>query len=404
MLRGIPHDRDNYQLHFSYTWMKAIHTYTHEYESQSEVAEWDLHGLAGFTKGGDIKVITWPLIVILIGKFFVHKSGYSTWTGYEMFVSDRLEVWMIYVPTEDDAITWNTVDTGLFAGYGDQSDQTGKCKLVRFCGSLRDLKTATFEAVQKEAIMAREPFFTNFYLLELSASDIQNFVNPRPCTKSSDNLEWERFGLEECIRLRSENITLGYSIAYHQLLLLAKEHSEKCFVRFSLDFNSRNPCERDEKGNTSLLVKAVYSESWRIVDMIFASGNVDAFANKGDFSNMAILARADQSGSEALVKFISDRIQPNPPDEDGEPLITKAIRTKESRPMKLLLDTGKVNIDQQDRGRQTPLVVARACVKVLETLEKDEEESRRLNTDREEMVRRLKNLHETVRMLENYSK
>ncbi|KAI1121504.1 hypothetical protein F5Y10DRAFT_288411 [Nemania abortiva] len=165
------HNDTDYQLHFSYTWLE-VHDPTNEPESEPEAADWDLHRLAGVTEEG-IQIIANPFVVIPIGKLFVNKSGSAIWTGYEMFISGSLEVWMIYVPTEHDTVTWNTADAGLFAHPGDQSDQAGKCKMARFCRSLRGLKTATFEAVQKEAASTAEWLYTGFYLIELSTSDIE---------------------------------------------------------------------------------------------------------------------------------------------------------------------------------------------------------------------------------------
>lgn len=161
---------NDYQLHFAYTWMKALHTYTIHNDPTPEVADWDLHGLAMVTESG-ISPIVRPLFIIPLGKLFIHQSKYSVWTGYELFLSDELEVWMIYAPTEENELTWNVIDPGLIDDQGHRSDLMSG-KLALFCESLCDLEKATFEGV-KNTIKSNKPVLSaSFYLLELPASEI----------------------------------------------------------------------------------------------------------------------------------------------------------------------------------------------------------------------------------------
>ncbi|KAI1165372.1 hypothetical protein F5B18DRAFT_611936 [Nemania serpens] len=384
------HDDADYQLHFSYTWTKGIRTYADDDEPEPGLSDLELHGIAGVTEEGRIEIITRPLVVISLGRLFVNQSGRSIWTGYELFVSGSLEVWMVYVPNQHYATSWKTIDTGLFA-YRKESDQTGKYKLARFCSSLRDLRKATFEVVQKEVASTGLSRYTSFYRLELPGPDIQEF-------------EGRDLEQNHSFCLRSENTTLGPGLACSQLLLLATEHTDECFVRLS----STGYGSYYEHG-TSLLKEAASAESWQIVDMILASANVDAYAREVDFSDIDILRRADRSGSEALVKLILARIQPNLVDESGETPFITAILSGKTSLVKSLLETGKVDMDQPDVWGRKPLVVARERVNQLKSLERMKEEKARasrsgeLHLDQGDSRMRLDNLSGIVRMLEDYS-
>lgn len=297
------HDGADYQLHLSHTWIKGIHTYANGSESVPEEADLDVYGLAGFNEWyGYIDIITWPLVVIPLGKLFVNKSGYSTWTGYELFLSGSLEVWMMYVPTKHDTVTWNTVDTGLFAHPGDRFDRIGDCKLALFCRSLRDLKTTTFEAAKKEVETSQQRRIKSLYLLEISDSDIGEFINlsRRHSSESHQGAYPPRDVVtRKEVVLTIENLNLGPGLARSQLMLLAMEKSEDRFVRFTPGAPDSWLEEED-----SLLRAAVYKESWRIVDIILSAVNAHDYATGWDFSDCGIYHSACGPGREALLDLV----------------------------------------------------------------------------------------------------
>ncbi|KAI1181700.1 hypothetical protein F5B17DRAFT_451212 [Nemania serpens] len=258
-----------------------------------------------------METLTKPLVVIPLGRLFVNKSGRSIWTGYELFVSGSLEIWMVYGPSEWNTLSWlDSIDTGLFAQGEDPSGQVDKCKLARFCGSIRDLGTVTFEGVRKELEASTgESLYVGFYALEVSKSDAGDFVALDATSQDESNA---------AVGLRSENIMLGLDrpACVSQLLLLARENYKRCFVRFTPgESKSHGNYNMTQPHDTSLLKEAIDTKSWRIVDMILASKNVHAYANEGDFSDGNILLEAERAGRETLVKLILSRTRPNLVDE-----------------------------------------------------------------------------------------
>ena len=113
--------RTDYQLHFSYTRMKALHTYTFSSRVSHHVAgnesdnipDYYVHSLLHATNRNEMELVSKPNIVIPLGKLFVNESGHSNWTGYEVFVSSNMELWIIYILDEDDFEKWYSVDCGL---------------------------------------------------------------------------------------------------------------------------------------------------------------------------------------------------------------------------------------------------------------------------------------------------
>ncbi|KAJ2984004.1 hypothetical protein NUW58_g6155 [Xylaria curta] len=341
------HDNAGYQLHFSYTWMEAIHTYTSMGAKHPETADWYLHCLAGVTENGDIQIVNTPLTIIPLGKLFKNVSGRSSWTGYEIFVSETLEVWIIYVPNEHRSMAWNTVDTGLFVPGGDQSHQKGTPKLAQFWPSLKDLELATFEEVQKHVSKSNNsPFMEHFYLLEISTYSLAAILVSRSFYHSGDVR----------LHLISEEISISCDksrLACCQLLLLAKENASNAFVKLSpLPSSGVDELRDSHLGDYSLLWQAAIFNSRRIVDMIIESGNIDSYAKESDFSDVTLLYVADRFGMKALVKLILDRIQPNTPDGRGMTPFVRAMMRYGSKLVKLLLETGKVDVNQRgNKGR-----------------------------------------------------
>ncbi|KAI1109529.1 hypothetical protein F5Y14DRAFT_432326 [Nemania sp. NC0429] len=394
------HNGADYQLHFAYTWLRALHTYAKMVESEPYSADWDLYGLAGVTQGGHLEVILAPLTVVSLGKLFINKSDQLTWTGYELFVSGSLEVWMIHIPTKYDPVMWNTIDTGFFTQCENQPGQTGKCKLARFCRSLRGLKTAAFEMVQKEVAVTKQTHFTDFYILELSKSDIQKFV-ALDLRYTSDISFRERDSHRREPVLKSGKIILRPGPASSQLLLLAEEYPRECFVRFSPVAH-----EVATEQHSSLLSAAVFECSWDIIKKILAAKNIDAYANDDDFS-LRLLHIAVQHSKKAFVEQILARIQPNLVSENSETPFTTAIRRGESKLVKLLLDTKRVDLDQLDGDGRKPLDVAWEYVNLSKkktAANPKISEARGWNFGQRRLREELDRRYEIVRMLEEYSK
>ncbi|KAI1202037.1 hypothetical protein F5X97DRAFT_287827 [Nemania serpens] len=336
------HNGTGYQLHFSYTWMRAIHTYSSadSDEARLDVADCYLHCLARDTGGAGIEVVLPPLFVIPLGKLFINKDGHSAWTGYEIFVSSDLKLWIVYVPDEDNPIMWHTVDSGLFVLSEGESSQNGTPKLAQFWPSLRDLHVATFEQVREMVRSSGRWDPTDcFYLLEIATSQIE-------VVEKSNNSEGY---LTECnirIGFISERIWLKcwpeQDLAAGQLLLLAKENTKKPFVKLVFGIGSEYDCFFKMGCSThSLLRQAVRKNNYQIIDRILKSRNILAYANESDF--------------------------------DDTDMFADAVWGQEMRVIKLLLDSGKIDISQPEAETRTPLVMARARLKTLKESKAAEE-------------------------------
>ncbi|KAI0416292.1 hypothetical protein F5X98DRAFT_375862 [Xylaria grammica] len=359
------HDDNDYQLHFSYTWMEAIHTFTYTGEPNPGTADWYVHCLAGLTKQRDMQFVTTPKFIIPLGKLFMNKSGQSRWTGYEIFVSERLEVWVVYVPNEHHIMRWNAVDAGFAAaGHITNPHQHGppqldtkaisptaasasQPKLARLCPQLKDLASATFEKVQPLTRSSDDKVITDhFYLLEIligyGPSSFEKFFQNGP-----------RYLISESNSYSSD------TLASRQVLLLAKENANDTFIKLSPDPLNDKDRRRDMYFREySLLFRGTIFNSPRIVEMILGSGNVDAYAREKDFSDVSMLYLANQFGMEALVKLILTRINPDPTQEQKTTLFIQAIKRHGGELVKLLLETGKFDPHRIDQHSRIPLVIA----------------------------------------------
>ncbi|KAF2965534.1 hypothetical protein GQX73_g8067 [Xylaria multiplex] len=323
------HGDNHYQLHFSYTWMKAIHTFTSIGESSPGTPDWYVHCLAAVTKQGHMDIVTWPLMIIPLGKLFVNTRGRSIWTGYEMFVSNKLGVWAIYVPNEHLTVPW---DNDLF----------GTKKLALLWPSLSNLESATYKeakiyiGLNMPYIYDPNPLVHRFCLLEISTGDILN-VMKSPYRDIQPN-----------IRLSSEQLNIRYmDLAGRQLLLLAKENADKPFIKLSAGGESMRDYNRDKYlSERSLLLRATVCNSRQIVDMILESDDVNAYASEKDFSDVSMLYLAHQFKMEALVKHMLKLINPNIPRLLGKNPFNIAIQRHGPELMKLLLEAGKVDVAQ----------------------------------------------------------
>ncbi|KAF2962784.1 hypothetical protein GQX73_g10789 [Xylaria multiplex] len=152
------YNETDYQLHISYTWMNVIDTSGYSMtgpRDDQRTVDFYAHALAWASGENSTEIVLQPLVIIPLGKL-LNRLGHSSWAGYEVFVSDSLEVWMIYVPNDQDDMRWKTFNSGFPLPQGINNDQSKdtpakqepRYKLMRLCASLKHLRTATFEDIQ----------------------------------------------------------------------------------------------------------------------------------------------------------------------------------------------------------------------------------------------------------------
>ena len=245
--------RTDYQLHFSYTRMKAFHTYTfpsrvshHTAENGSDnIPDYYVHSLLHVTDRNEVELISKPNIVIPLGKLFVNKSGHSKWTGYEVFVSSNMELWIIYILDENDFEKWYSVDCSLsrrrtIAGNAkdEQTEETPSFKIARLWNSLRTLRSSNFkEAADLVGASQSNNHMGSFRLLEISISEASQAI-------SLSNKPVHKILETRMFRVNAE------SPASQEILLLAAQNAEKPILK--LKFESQAQSEFDD--NQSLYV------------------------------------------------------------------------------------------------------------------------------------------------------
>lgn len=206
-----------------------------------QAVDFYVHFLARATEQSSMELVINPLTVIPLGKLFLNRLGHSSWTGYEVFVSASLEVWLIYVSGEQDYGSWDTVDSGLSLypqgispnePKDNPAEQEPRQKLVRFWTSLASLQTATFEAIHKQVGHTRV-LTGSLYLLEISKHDaslsIQRIHHDLLADPFSVYLEGDTFCVDAVSPVGGE------------LLLLARGNAKRHFVRvvFELPIGKR---------------------------------------------------------------------------------------------------------------------------------------------------------------------
>ena len=185
------HDtKTDYQLHFSYTWMTGLHTYTkpalddNSDSESSAIADYYVHSLLHVRKGHAPRSISYPNLIIPLGKLFVNESGHSEWTGYEVFVSIDLELWIIYILDESGVQEWHPKECRLLTRI-----QRNYQKITQLWSSLHTLETASFldasRALYYQNLFARrasemsslEDYIGSLYLLEISMHEVSEAVS-----------------------------------------------------------------------------------------------------------------------------------------------------------------------------------------------------------------------------------
>jgi len=247
--------RTDYQLHFSYTRMEGLHTYTfpspvshHAAENESDdIPDYYVHSLLHATNRNKVELVSEPNIVIPLGKLFVNESGRSNWTGYEVFVSSNMELWMIYILDEDDFEKWYSVDCSLSrrrtipgSAKEEQTEKFPSFKIARLWNSLRTLHSGSFKEAADTVGASRSNNYTgSFRLLEISTSEISQAI-------SSSNKSVYKILETRGFRVNAE------SPAGREMLLLAAQNAEKPILK--LKFENQAQSEFDDSQPLNYLV------------------------------------------------------------------------------------------------------------------------------------------------------
>ena len=90
-----PANGADYQLHLAFTRMDGLHTYSHSAVMPPRTVENEKDLIPHYYAHTQVRIVTWPDIVVPLGKLFANSSGHSDWTGYEVFVSRKMDLWII---------------------------------------------------------------------------------------------------------------------------------------------------------------------------------------------------------------------------------------------------------------------------------------------------------------------
>ena len=209
----------DFQLHFSYTWMGAFHTAgTKNVEGVDPYA----HSLIHIANSDDLELISNPNIVVPLGKLFVNKDSYSTWTGYEVFVCSNLHVWIIYTldevdpedlyPEEVRLSRWDI--PGIYKDGQIQAEKSPGFKIARLWDWISTIGSATFEKAEEEVRKSHsKDYVGSIHLLELSRTVVSSALS------GSDEIKYKHFATSK-LKVTAE------SKAGRQLLALAIENAK----------------------------------------------------------------------------------------------------------------------------------------------------------------------------------
>ncbi|KAI0118167.1 hypothetical protein GGR51DRAFT_554660 [Nemania sp. FL0031] len=314
----------DYQLHFSFSMMAGIDTSTFltPLGPRLDPIEFFVHCIALASETSELELVLDPLFVIPLGKLVLNKYGRSYWTGYEIFVSGSLQVWIIYAPSEPGPFSYYNVDSGLFPPSPEKSTDTGN-KLVeqiptqnvaRVWHSLKGLRTATphdiKNEVSKSVVRAR-----SVYLLQLAMDEVPYAMKKFeetpsiPRTKAIPAPAYMSVGTF-CIPVTSPVAS--------QLLQLALENPDQPIAK--IVFRPQSQLIEDQ---SSLLLQAVEHDQEAVIKMINKSANIDAYASGIDFSDtklIAVIEKLSGKGADKILKFIRDGINFNRNDKSGTAL------------------------------------------------------------------------------------
>ena len=335
----------DYQLHLSYTWIDALHT------APFGSADDFVHGLLHVTKDDECEVIRDPNFVIPLGKLFVNKSSRSDWTGYEVFVSSSLGLWVIYNIDEGDPEKFYAVECSLFSYTIPASEKDGHVqtekqpsfKIARLWPSLSTLASADFEkAAQEISISQSRIYMGSFHLLEFDERQAMSLT----ADSIGQNLE-----------TRSRRIIVNAeSSAGRELLLLAYKNSDEAIIE--LKHGDRHL--QHESDDQTLIFLAAKNQDETVVELLVATGKADV--NSKDHIGRTPLSWAAGEGYEGVVRLLlaTDKAEINSKDHYGWTPLSWAAATGHEAVVELLLILGKADIDSKDNRGRTPLLWAAA--------------------------------------------
>lgn len=244
----------DYQLHFSYTRMKALHTYTflpsqshHAAEIERDnIPNYYVHSLLHVTNTNEIELISKPNIVIPLGKLFVNESDRFNWTGYEIFLSNNMELWIIYAFDENDFEKWDPVDCNLWSRKAipgsvenEQTEKYYSFKIACLWNSLRTLNSSSFKKASNIVQASRSKDYTgSFRLLEISISEVSQVIF------LSKNFVYK---ILETMRFRVN----AESRAGQDMLLLAFQNAEKPIFKLKFESQAQSKFEDNQPLNMS---------------------------------------------------------------------------------------------------------------------------------------------------------
>ena len=255
----------DFQLHFSYTWMGALHTAR---TKNANIVDPYVHGLVHIINSDESELIDDPIIVIPLGKLFINKSRHSTWTGYEIFVTSELSLWIIYVldevdpeelyPDEVRLSRWDI--PGSIKKGQDQTEEPPGIKIARLWGFLGTIEFATFEEAQKEVQKSSTGNYTGpIHLLELSRTVASKYIQMK-ASAYHDVFATSKFEVHTASSVGKE------------LLLLAIENSKVPIMR--LKFGKE--LEHQNHGRfRDLLSVAIKHADETIIELLLVKGKVD---------------------------------------------------------------------------------------------------------------------------------
>ena len=258
---------NDFQLHFSFTWMYALHTAG---TRDANCVDPYVHRLLHVVESDNLKVIEHPEIVVPIGKLFVNRDGHSIWTGYEVFVSVDMGLWIVYnldefdphesYPEEVRLSKWNLPgckEEGL-----DDIGEPPTMRISCLWDSLKTIDSATFlKAESYVRQFSIRDYVGTFYLLELLRTEASRAIS------FSDRLVHTNFA--------TEKFTVdAASDAGHELLMLAYKNAKTPIMKLTFDESA----QYIEDHSQSLLSLAILHEDESLVDFIFPFKEAIRFA------------------------------------------------------------------------------------------------------------------------------
>lgn len=328
----------DYQLHFSYTWLSALYTGRIGPRDDDDF----VHGLLHITNNDDCEIIHNPAFWIPLGKLFVNKSGCSNWTGYEIFATGMLELWIIYaideVNPESSYPVESSLSTYTFSENGkDRQTQTKiwpSFKIARLWKQLRTLASATFEKAMEEVRISHcKKFMGSFYLLQLWQLD------------AKWAMEVASWPID--FRLETQKLEVqAESVAGRELLLLAYKNDDKAIMHLQLTTKHPNQDQPGKSDNLVLLLLAAKAGDETIVHLLLATGT--AKVESKDESHRTPLSWAAGNGHKTVVKLLLDaEADIDSEDETGRTPLSWAAGNGHKTVVKLLLHT-KANLESKD--------------------------------------------------------